>query len=801
MNKLLAYIFLLIILGNNSWAQSKSYRIIGTTNPPKIDGQIDNLWDSLPAATGFIQYEPENGKPASEKTVVKLTYTPKALYILAINYDKPDKISGYLTSRDKTDQADWFAIYIDPFNNGRIAYCFIVTAAGVQIDKKIIGTSEDYTWDAVWRSRVRKTSFGWIAEIKIPFNQLRFPNKKNQTWAINFLRNIQRKREISSWNFMDVKQQSQITQMGQLVGLHNLRQSLHLELYPYTSFYVEKWSDRTNAGTYYNGGMDLKLGFKNNLTLDMMLIPDFGEVQSDDPVLNLSPYETYYTEKRQFFTEGTEIFKLGNIFYSRRIGGRPSKYSQVQNMLLPNEIIINNPPSTQIINASKLTGKTKGKITFGVLNALTDNTYATVLDTTTQEQRKILTEPLTNYNVFALSKDLKHGSYLGFINTNKTILAQGYYSANVSALELNIKDNTETYRLFIRASSSVIFPDKSPNPEVGYAYSISLNKTRGNIKFGASRTLYSDQYYINDLGYLAQNNIITHNISLSYNIYKPVWIIRNWKTNISFSHQSLYRNLNYIGTKIQISSYGTLKNLASLGLRINLSPDKTFDYFEPRVENFVYIIPPMQNYMFWYSTDYTHKFAFDLQSGFYLPIENKSPQKGGWVLIGPRLRLGNWGLFVYHIKAHLDLNNYGYVGTSENEDTVIFGQRNIRVLENIINMEVSTSPRTHLSLRARHYWSLVKYVNYYTLSPEGQLILLPFSYHYTENQDQNFNTINLEAIFKWQFLPGSEISVVYRRQLNSSDRDIIPDYFANLNYITQNFASLNTFIIKLVLYI
>ena len=589
--------------------------------------------------------------------------------------------------------------------------------------------------------------------------------------------------------------------MGEIQGLRNLRQSLHLELYPYTSFYLEKWNDRSNTGTYYNGGMDLKLSLKNNLTLDMMLIPDFGEVQSDDPVLNLSPYETYYSEKRQFFTEGTEIFKLGNIFYSRRIGSRPSKYSQISKWLDKNEIIVNNPPATQIINATKFTGKTKNRLTYGVLNALTDNTYATIEDTATGEKRKILTEPLTNYNVIALSKDLSHGSYIGFINTNKTILTRGYYSADVSALELNLKDNTETYRFFMKASTSLIFPDKSPGSELGYAYSISLNKTKGNFKFGLSRTLYSDKYNINDIGYLPKNNIITHKVYISYYIYKPVWIIRNWKTNISFTHQSLFRNLSYIGIKIQISSYGTLKNLSSLGMKINLSPDKTYDYFEPRVENFVYIIPPMQNYMFWYSTDYTRKFAIDFQTGFYLPIENKSTQAGGWVLIGPRMRLGNWGLLVYHIKGQMDLNNYGFVKVTDNQDSVIFGQRNIRVFENVANLELSMSPTTHLCLKARHYWSLVKYLNYYALLRDGSLILLPFGYLYTRSQDQNFNTINLEAIFKWQFLPGSELSIVFRKQLNSSSKDIIPGYVENIDYVYKNFPNLNTFIIKLVLYI
>lgn len=795
------YILFFILINFEIQAQTKIYKIKFAESSPIIDAQIESFWDTIQAATGFIQYQPFNGKPASKKTVVKLVYTKKALYILAINYDEPQKISSLLSPRDQIAQADWFGVIIDPFNNGRIAYYFIITAAGVQIDKKIIGTQEDYNWDAVWHSSVRKTNFGWIAEIKIPFSQLRFPNKKNQTWSINFIRNIQRKREISSWNIMDIKNTSIITQMGKIQGIKGIYHSIYLEFYPYFSFYKEKWSDKHNYAIYYNGGLDLKLNLKNSLTLDMMLIPDFGEVQSDDPILNLSPYETYYSEKRQFFTEGTEIFRLGNIFYSRRIGATPSKYSQIINMLNPNEIVINNPPNTQIINATKITGKTKSKISFGLLNALTDNTYAVVKDTITNNERQILTEPLSNYNIFAISKDFKHSSYLGFINTNKIIFSDNKFIANTSALEINLKDKKENYRLFLRTSTSLISLNNIFDTEIGYAYKISLSKTKGNIKFGISRNLYSDKYYINDLGYLPKNNIITHNAYLTYNIYKPFWILYKWKTSLSINHQALFINNQYISTNIKIESYGLLKNFASSGIRINLTPDKTYDYFEPRAENFVYIIPPMQNYMFWYSTDYTKKFSLDWQMGFYLPIEDKSPRSGGWALIGPRYRFGNWGLATYHTKIQFDQNNYGFVSISPDEDTVIFGQRNIRILENIFKIDISFSANTSLTVRSRHYWSLVKYLNYFTLNPDGQLIILPFSYQYTENQDKNFNIITIESIFKWQFLLGSEISIVYRRQLNASDRKIITDYFENIKYIYQNYPNFGSLMLKIVLFI
>ena len=795
------YIILFLALNLTSYAQKKVYNISKINEKPKIDARQDPIWKNLPSATGFTQYTPKNGDAPTYKTVVKLAYTDKAIYVFAYLFQNPKKISTYLTPRDKLEQADWFGVFFDTYNNGQVAYAFIVTAAGVQVDKKIIGTKDDYQWDAVWKSAVRKTKYGWIVEMRIPFSQLRFSTKKHQVWGVNFLRNIQFNREIDSWNYMNIKQEDIISQFGLLRGLDNIRQRPRIDLYPHASYWLEKQTNTRQWAKFYKAGLDLKLGLNRSFTIDMMLIPDFGEVMADEPVLNLSPFETYYVERRQFFTEGTEIFNIGGVFYSRRIGGTPQKRNEVAKFLKPNEIIVKNPLEIQILNATKITGKTRKNLGIGLLNVITAPTYAQVLDTITGDQRDFLTSYSTNYNVVALRKDLANSSYVGFVNTNKYVFSKTNYTANVSAIETLIRDKTRTFRIFFRSAASAKYSDLMPNPSVGYMYLLSLAKVKGNFKFSLARSLYTNTYDPNDLGYLKTNNIISNSASISYVIYKPFFIVRNWTTSLTLNYQNLYRPLKYIGTQIKFSFYGTLKNLTSAGMRLSFTPDRVYNYFEPRVENFVYIEPPKQNYMFWISTDYSRKFAIDLQTGFYFPIQYKIAQKGGWFLVGPRFRIGNSFLFTYTLKISSDLNNYGYVGQTANRDTVFFGKRNIKTVENIVFSRLAFGPRSYVSVRLRHYLSTVNYFDYYALLADGTLVPLELPYHFLSNQDRSFNAFNVDFIYTWRFLPGSEFSVVYKRQITGLSKQVIPNYFEDFMHFYKEIPGFEIFTLKLVIYI
>jgi len=358
-------------------------------------------------------------------------------------YDpNPDSILTELGIRDadQTINADNFSIDINPYNDGVNGFTFKVSASGVQTDvnrssrgRRFFGprTRGDINWDAVWDSDVKITDEGWNVEIKIPYSALRFPDSKVQVWAINYWRDIRRYTELSSWNFVDREVRNQMNYLGILKGIEGVKPPLRLTFYPYISGYIEKSASQDKWVKTVRGGMDLKWGITEGFTMDLTLIPDFGQVKSDEKILNLTPFEVRYEERRQFFTEGTELFQRANLFYSRRIGSVPKGYEDVENQLSESEIITENPVETRMINATKISGRTNKGLGIGLLNAMTLEGHAIVKDTLTGEQREIMTQPFTNYNIFVLDQSLPNNSFVSLINTN-TYMKETEYMANVT---------------------------------------------------------------------------------------------------------------------------------------------------------------------------------------------------------------------------------------------------------------------------------------------------------------------------------------------------------------------------------
>jgi len=797
-SRIILIIFMLIVFEAKA-QRTKIYKATFLETAPKIDAIEDSIWETVPIASNFVQVQPFNGKKPTKPTEVKLAYTEKAIYIFAKIYDDPKKINAFLTQKDQEGQSDWFAVSFDTYNNGLLAYTFAVTASNVHIDYKSIGTKKDYAWNPVWTSKVSRNKYGWTVEMKIPFNMLRFNKKNLGLWHINFYRHIQRNRETDSWNYIDIKSQEEISQYGILEGIDKVKSGPRIELYPYLSAGLVEQS--ANTATFRRGGMDLKMGLSKSFTLDMMLIPDFGEVFSDEQTLNLTPYEVYYSEQRPFFTEGTEIFNLGGIFYSRRIGGQPAKYSEVANYLREGETIVENPSEVQILNATKISGKTKNGYGIGFLNTVTSNTFALLYDTINDQYRQIITEPLTNYNVIAVEKDLPNNSYIGIINTNKTV-PLFKRSSNVTAVEANIKDRTKTISVYTKIGMSNIFHNWNEKPFSGIGYSFAINKIKGNFRTGISRTSYSDQYYINDMGYLPQNNIITNRAYVAYYIFKPFWKIQNWKTTASFSYKSLYSNQNFVGMQIDFATYGTLrKSLTSLGLAMSITPGNTYDYFEPRVDNYVFIEPPKQSYKAWISTNYSKPFAVDLHAKLYYPLSYIPSQYGYGFTFIPRFRISKYTLTILSLDYNIDLNDYGFITTSPQKDTVYFGRRNIQTVENKAEINIMFSPKAYFTLRLRHYWTLLFYTGIYSLSPQGSLEPIYNSSIYIPDQNINFNIANIEFVFKWEFLPGSEISVTYKKELSRTGTELIPEYLKNFDFFIKNSDYYRYLSLKLVFFI
>ena len=255
---------------------------------------------------------------------------------------------------------------------------FYVTAAGVQLDCNANDQSgEDFSWDAIWNSAVKITDFGWVVEIKIPYAALRFPQVDNQKWGVNFTRQIRRDRQMYTWTNIDNKIGNFILQSGELNGIKNIKTPTRLFFFPYVSTYFNKNKDGSKSTI--KGGFDIKYGINDAFTLDAILIPDFGQTAFDNQILNLGPFEQQFNENRPFFTEGTDLFNKGNLFYSRRIGGNPSTYPETT----ANEEVVNFPSAVNLLNAVKISGRTKNGLGIGFLNAITEKSTAVIFDKTT----------------------------------------------------------------------------------------------------------------------------------------------------------------------------------------------------------------------------------------------------------------------------------------------------------------------------------------------------------------------------------------------------------------------------------
>ena len=361
--------FTLIMYGQNP---KKTLFTQYTTDKITIDGNFNEpVWQNAAIANNFVMIDPDNGKPekAERKSEVKVVYTNDALYIAATLTDnEPSKIGKELALRDNFVTADHFGVQINGFNDGQQEFRFFVSASGVQIDMIYTeANGEDTSWDAIWESKTLITATGWNVELRIPFAALRFSAEKKQTWGINFYRDIVRDRQRFTWNLINNNIKNEANQAGILEGIENIKTPTRLFFIPYTSQYFNiKDSNKTKGE--FKGGLDIKYGINDAFTLDAILIPDFGQTTFDRVELNLSPFEQQFSENRPFFTEGTELFNKGNLVYSRRIGGAPSSNSALQ----PNEVYVENPVKVNLLNALKISGRTKSGLGIGFLNAVTD---------------------------------------------------------------------------------------------------------------------------------------------------------------------------------------------------------------------------------------------------------------------------------------------------------------------------------------------------------------------------------------------------------------------------------------------
>ncbi|NOU46285.1 MAG: carbohydrate binding family 9 domain-containing protein [Bacteroidales bacterium] len=727
-----------------------------------IDGILDEaIWSKTTIATDFSQFEPYNLSPARYGTEVRVLYNDIGLYVGATIFDPhPDSISLELRSRDDDGLADFFGVVIDPFCDGLNGFGFAVTARGVQIDFKSGADNEDDVgWDAVWKSKTSLNDDGWIAELFIPYAAIRFVKKDIQTWRINFWRSVQRYREYDTWSPVDIKVASELAQSGELIGLKNLKPPLRLSATPYVSASGNYYSGDHSFGSNYNFGLDLKAGLSESFTLDLTLIPDFGQVESDKKIYSLSPFEVYYEEKRPFFTEGTELFSKGDVFYSRRVGASPGKYNEIENNYLP-EDIIENPESAQLINAFKLSGKTKSGLGIGVFNAMNSNTYARVIDSN-QVEKQILTGPYTNFNMFILDQAFKNNSYVSFYNTN-VYKPENQYAANVTGSEFRLRNNSNNYEIggLLNVSQHYSALNK---PRYGEKATVRLAKVSGIIQAVTWLNMVSENYNPNDMGFQQRTNEFENGLSISHNIFEPRGSIVKWYTNLELTQ--LYQHIprKFALFEIAATTRGTFKNQLTIGGDAGMSPLGYYDFYEPRVNGRYYFESPAYSFNVWTSPDYSKTFIIDDYIGFWHSLGKK--QFTYWIGMDPRWRIKDNFLLIPGIRYEFQNNSIGYVTDSINSinqtEEIIFGRRDIKTITSTLSADYIFTKDISLSVKMRHYWLNVTYLSYYDLLEDGSLK----SNHYDKMNDFSINYFNLDLVFQWNFAPGSELLVIWKNAI------------------------------------
>lgn len=563
---------------------------IGEIAPPEIDGAIDEVsWEVVEWTSDYTEFEPDNGSLPVYQTKMKIVYDTRNLYVaFHALHPYPDQIVKRLTRRDGTE-GDLVNIILASYNDQRTAFSFSVTAAGVKSDKFISnnGNNWDSSWNSIWEAKTRIDSLGWTAEMRIPLSQIRFGNEEEQVWGLQSARRDFHNAEQSFWQHIPVNAPGFVSNFGELRGIKGLQPQKQLEIQPYAltkyNSYPRETSNpfRDGSDLSFTAGVDAKIGITNDLTLDLTVNPDFGQVDADPGAIALDGFEIFFEERRPFFVENKNIFNyyLGgnqdNLFFSRRIGRSPQG-----SVFGPAVAFVDQPQSTTILGAAKFSGKTKDGWSIGILESATVKEYAQVVNE--DGSRGItLVEPLTNYFAGRLQKDFnKNNSYIGGIFTtthrdledNLSFLHREAYTGGLD-FQHNWKNRkyflegtmslshvigkeeaiTATQRsivhLFQRVDATHVDVDSTRTSLTGTGGQLTFGKTGGKWRYNTGGNWRSPELELNDIGFLRQADDINQFFKIERIFNEPTNWYRiadlNFEQSSAFDFEGNYNRLKY----------------------------------------------------------------------------------------------------------------------------------------------------------------------------------------------------------------------------------------------------------------
>lgn len=768
---------------------ARAVRASGHISPDGILNESD--WKSAPEITGFRQYEPHEGEPCSQRTVGKVLYDDEAIYLGFWLYDsEPEKIIPILTRRDRWSESDFISVRLDTHHDHQSAYYFNVNAAGVQRDIMLYNnTNADESWDAVYEANAKIYDWGWTAEFKIPYSALRFASSEKYIWGLQMGRYIGRSQEDARWQFTPEKETRGVSRYGHLVGIEGIEPPSRMEVLPYvvqTGIYEPETKGNPDGRTNLSDiGVDFKYGLSSAFTLDATINPDFGQVESDESILNLTAYETFYPEKRPFFIEGFDIFRTlyFDQFYSRRIGRAPS--GSVENK----DFYYDYPRGTNILGAFKLTGKTTGGTSIGVLNATTREEQAEYAIAGSDEHFKAVVEPLANYSVARIKQDIFGKSYIG-----------GMFTA------VNQKERTDAYTA--SADWSIYLPDDNyywdgqllgtrNGPGTNdFAAMTELCKESGkNIRGNVLFDYYGENVDWNRLGYI---NIVGYWGSSTWwqiRSNKEAGIIRYANVNINAWYNEYFDGLKFSNGG-NINSNLQFTNNWWIWSGVGYNGDRYEKREIPGNGHWL----SRRGFESWVGgrTNESKNISGNFQIEYF-------KDRGGY---GRNYYLGSVIRPKANLEFELDLgisdytDNQYWVGTGE-DDLPVFGALDQNVFNFSLRSIYTFTKNLSLQWYSQFYVSAGEYGKYYRmLDPENLEEVDPGEYGIEmERDDFNYKSLNINLILRWEFRPGSTFYLVWTQARDRYDTgNPIHDYSLSLSRDFDEMFALpqtNTFLAKI----
>ncbi|HKK61752.1 MAG TPA: DUF5916 domain-containing protein [Bacteroidales bacterium] len=823
-----------------------------TGEAPNIDGLInDSAWDLVEWTGDFTQRQPNDGAKPSQETAFKMVYDDNNLYVLIRAFDTdPEKIVERMSRRDGFD-GDWVEINIDSYFDKQTAFSFTASVSGVKSDEAITnnGGNWDKTWDPIWYLKTSIDSLGWVAEMKIPYTQLRFSNNKEfQVWGLQVNRRFFRNEERSSWQYIPQDASGWVHNFGELHGIKGIKPKRQVEISPYILTKVETYSeDEENPFSKgrelgYGIGLDGKIGITNDFTLDFTINPDFGQVEADPSVVNLSAFETYFEEKRPFFIEGRNItnfqfseggnsFALDNLFYSRRIGRAPQYYPDVDS---DNNEYADVPENTKILGALKVTGKTKDGLSIGIIESVTAEENAEVSRQGVKSTETV--EPLTNYFIGRVQKDYNNNnSIVGgmFTSTNRFIDNKDEHlnylnsEAYTGGIDYTQYWKDKTYYLKLKYamshikgdSTAMIYQQESSRryfqrPDNDYntfdSSLTSLTGHAGTVQFGKQgskwqwlfwTTWRSPKFETNDVGFLHHSDAIFQVFWAGYRFTEPFSIFRVMNIGLNqWSGWDFGANSNFYGGNINMFMQFT--NHWSLGGGTSFEGESLQNDMLRGGPS----IKTPGNFSYWVNmgTDGRKKIQLHINVSNNFGFENsRQHQNYGADIIYRPLDALRISFMPDFSVSEIELQ---YINTEEynNESRYIFTKLNQITTDFTLRIDYSITPDLTIQYYGSPFISAVDYSEpKYITDPKADRFSDRYSTDvsfstedYENDYDFNFRQFRSNLVIRWEYKPGSLLYLVWTQNKTGStsvgDFSFIDDFDGLFNLHPQN-----VFLIKL----